>query len=104
MGQAELETAEGDLLADGGGEDLGVGVLEDEADPRAEALDVLLVLEVVLRHQVTEGVERALAGEHQPVEDLQEGRLAAAVGAEQGDHLAGHHVEVDPGKAGKRSR
>ena len=43
-----LQRAERDLLAHRRREHLGVGVLEDEADARAEALRELLVLEVLL--------------------------------------------------------
>ena len=86
--EAHVERTECDLLADGRREHLRVGVLEDEPDPAAKATRELLVLEVVLGDLFTEGRVGAAVGEQQPVEELQQRRLAAAVGAEQRDLLA----------------
>ena len=55
---------------------------------RAEAHRELLVLQVVLGHRLAERLERARVGEDQTVQDLEQRRLPAAVGAEQRDALA----------------
>ena len=89
----ELERPEGDVVEDGGAEELDVGVLEDEADLAVEP----------------EGVDaggdggdvrperphRAAGRRDDPVEQLEQRRLAAAVRAEQRHLLAGRDVEVD---------
>src|SRR5262249_18329444 len=71
------------------GKDLRVGVLEHEANPRSEAAVELLVFQLVLGHLFAERGERAAVREEQPVDHLEQGGLAAAVGAQQRDRLAG---------------
>ena len=90
-GEAQVERAEGDVLADGRHEQLVVRILEDEPDARTQ-----LAERPVLDREAGD-LELAFAGE-QAVEVQDERRLAGAVRAEQGDALAVLDVEVDPGE------
>src|SRR2546421_405495 len=83
-----VQRAEGDLLTDAGREHLRVGVLEHEPDPRAEGGVVLLVFEVVLGDRLAERAVPARVGKQQAVEQLEQRRLPAAVGADQRHLLA----------------
>ena len=76
-----------DRLADG---EVGVdgALLEDDADPLAEG--ALAQAGVEAEHPDIASVGAAVA-----LEDLDERGLAGAVGAEQGEHLAAAHGEVD---------
>ena len=87
--EAEVGRAEGDVLAHAAEEELVVGVLEDDADPAADLLEVLL-----LHRQPADG-HRAGAGGEDAVEVQHQRRLAGAVGPEQRDPLALVHVQVD---------
>src|SRR5437762_3390628 len=64
------------------------GILEDHAEPRANALG--FPLEIVPEH-----AHSALAGPNQRREDLEQSGLAAAVGAEQSEDLAALDGEAD---------
>ena len=82
--QAEIQRAEGDVLTDGGHEQLVVRVLEHEPDRGAQLADV-----ADAGH-----VERAVTGQ-QAVQVQHQRRLAGAVGSEHGDPLALRHRQID---------
>ena len=85
---SEVGRAEGDVVADGGGEELVVGVLEHDPDPAADLAQVgLLDPQAVDDDAAGAAAERA-------VEVQDEGRLAGAVGAEDRDPLAAGDGEV----------
>ena len=84
---APRQPARGDDLAHGG-RDAGAG-----ADPLRHEADAAPVPEAVERG--AEQPHLAAAGGHQPEHGADQGRLAGAVGAEDGEHLAGPHDEVD---------
>ena len=98
LGQAELQRPEGQLVEDAGTEQLHVGVLEDEADARAEVAAERRVLERLLRERRAEGEDLSLRREDEAVEHLEQRGLAGAVGADDGDVLPGLDREVDPGE------
>ena len=78
------------LVEDVGAEELHVGLLEDEADARAELAAERRVLERVLGQRRRRTRRRVpAAAEHEPVEHLEQRRLAGAVGAHDRDVLAG---------------
>ena len=88
--QPEVGRPERHVVAHGGHEQLVVGVLEDDADPASH-------LEQVRAgdRQPRDG-DASRAGREDAVEVQHQGRLARAVGAEQGDPLPRVHVQVDP--------
>ena len=91
--QAELERPEGDVVEHGRAEELDIGVLEDQADLAVEAKGILASGN---RGDVpAERAHRAGGRADDAVEQLQQGRFAAAVGAEQHDLLALADVQVD---------
>ena len=92
LGEAEARhlVAEVDVLGDGEATDQ-VELLVDRRD--AEVHGRLRVAEV---HLLALPGDRALVGLVHPGEDLDQGRLAGAVLAEQAVHLAREDVEVDP--------
>ena len=84
--EAHVERTEGDLVAHRRREDLRVGVLEHETDPRAEASSNLLVLEGVLGDLVPERLERARRrGTRSPSSTLSNVDFPHAVRPEQRD-------------------
>ena len=85
--EPEVERPERDVLGDGRHEELVVGVLEDEADRRAQ------VANVVLADGQARDLQLALTGQ-QPVEVEHQRRLAGAVGPQHGDALAVRDVQV----------
>jgi len=91
--QAELERAEGDVVEDRRAEELHVGILEDEPDLAVEAEGVLPVGN--RRHVAAESRHPARRRGGDPVEQLQERRLPAPVGAQEHDLLAPADLEVD---------
>ena len=99
-GEAQLQRAEGELVAHVGAEELDVRVLEDEADAGPEVTAERRVLERVFGERGAEGEDLAGAGEDQAVEHLQQRRLAGPVRADDGDVLAGLDLQVDPGQGG----
>ena len=103
-GEAQLQRAEGELVAHVGAEELHVGVLEDEADAGAEVAAERRVLERLLGERRAEGDDLAGAGEDEAVEHLEQRRLARAVGADDGDVLAGRDGEVEAGQRGLARR
>ncbi len=86
---ALVDGAKGDVVEDGGGEELVIGILEDEADGGADGAQVLLV-----DGQPT-GVDLTSLRQQQAVEVEKQGGLAGTVGADQGDFLAGLDLEGD---------
>src|SRR5207245_9154441 len=64
--------------------------LERSRDPRADPL-----LDRLLRDVVAAEEDVALVGRQQPADQVDERRLARAVGADEGEHLALLHAEVD---------
>ena len=91
--QPELERPEGHVVEDRGAEELDVGVLEDEPHLAVEAKAVLAGGHC--RHVPAEGANAAARWADHAVEQLQQGGLAAAVGAEQRHPLARPDLEVD---------
>jgi hypothetical protein len=87
-GEARLEGAEGDVIEDGGKEELVVGVLEEEADFAAKSG------EVGGGDGEVADVEFAFASEDS-IEVEEEGGFAGAVGAEDGDAFGLVEMEVD---------
>ena len=83
-----VERTERDLLTHGRREHLRIGVLEDEADPRAEALVELLVFKARFGDRLTERGVRASVGEQESVEQLEQRGLPATVRADESDFLA----------------
>jgi len=96
LARPHVRRTEGDLLADGGREHLRIRVLEDDPDAAANAAVQLLVLEAVFGDLGSERMERPRRGEDETVEQLQQRRLAAAVGAEQRQALAAAYRRGDP--------
>ena len=92
----EILGAEGDLVEDGAGHELGVGVLEDHADARAEGRDGLGG-----RIEAGDQDPPLHRGRHrlrdEAVQRQGEGRLARTARPEDQDDLAGAHVEGDRG-------
>ncbi len=88
--QPHVDRPESDVLLDGGGEELIVGVLEDDADA-AENFPVLYAL-----HRFAIEKNPPQGGAQQTVEMLDEGRLAAAVGAEDRQKLPPPDLQIDP--------
>jgi hypothetical protein len=84
-GQAELLWAEGNVFEDGGAEELVVGVLKEEPDGSA---DVFEVVGDDGRTVDPDGGGGEGLGED-AVEVLEDGGLARAVGADEGDGFAG---------------
>jgi hypothetical protein len=80
-----LEGTECDLFAHCGGEDLGVRILEDQANPGPEASRHLDVFQGVFRDLMTKGAVGSLGGEEEPTENFQHGGFPATVRAEQCD-------------------
>ena len=75
-----------------------------EVLPEAEALrDVAEPPPRRARGRAAEQPDRARRGPEQAEQQPDEGGLAGAVGAEQADHLAGAHLEVDAGDGGERA-
>ena len=91
--QAELERAEGDIVEDRGAEELDVRILEDEADLAVEAERVSSGRDG--GDLPVEGTHRAARRRDDPVEQLEQSRLAGAVRPEQDDLLAPHDPQVD---------
>ena len=89
LGQAEVARAEGDVLADGGHEQLVVGVLEDDADPPPD------LLQVPLGDRQPGDLHAAAPAAQDAVEVQHQGGLAGAVGPEQRDPLAALDAQVD---------
>ena len=92
-GQAELERPERHVIQDGGAEELDVGILEDEADLAMEPERVLAGRD---RGDVPAQRAHPRRRADDPVEELEERGLAAAVRPEQADLLAAVDVQVDP--------
>ena len=90
----ELERPEGDVVEDGGAEELDVGILEDQAHLAMESEGVDAVDD--RRHIQAEGPHPAAGRRDDPVEELEERGLAAPVRPEQDDLLARPHHQVDP--------
>ena len=82
VGQVEVQRPKGDLVAHGGVEELGVGALEHHADtpPKALGHDGF-VEQGAATDALAEGLDLALRGLDEPGQDLEQGRLARAVGA-----------------------
>jgi hypothetical protein len=82
------------------GQQVASGALEDQPDFGGAVL-----VEGRLGHPpevVTADPDPAGARPHQPAEQGEQGRLAGPGRAEQADHLAGPHVEVDPRRERRR--
>src|SRR5207302_9096266 len=71
-----------------GGEELGVGVLEDEPCAAPESVGERLVAQRALGDLFTEGVKRAGCRVQQAVQNLEQGRFARSVRAEEGELLS----------------
>ncbi len=97
--EAEVAGPEGDILLDTHAHDLVVGVLEDHAHAPADLAVRLRVLRV---EPVDE--DSALLRDEQGVEVLHQGRLAAPVGADDGQVLPLGDLQVDPFQDGRPFR
>ena len=95
LGESKLQGPEGELVKRGRTEELDVCVLEDKPDIRAELAPELRFIQRVLGQCVTEGRDGSCRGEDQTIEHLEQRGLAAAVGADQSDLLAGLDRQVD---------
>ena len=98
-GEAELQGAEGELVAHVGAEELHVGVLEDEADAGAEVAAERRVLERLLGERSAEGLDVAGAREDQSVEHLEQRRLARPVRADDATCWPGRTSRSIPARA-----
>lgn len=85
----EIGRAERDVLRDGRHEQLVVGVLEHQPDPSADVLNRLAV------QRDTADLDRTGRGGEHTVEVQHQRGLTRAVGAQDGDPLAGCDGEVD---------
>ena len=89
LGHAHVDGPEGHVLPHGGAEELVVGVLEDETDRGADALDGGRL------HGRAIDADAAVAAAEDAVEVQQQRGLAGTVGPHQGDLLAGLDGELD---------
>ena len=98
LAQTHLPGPEGDLVVDGGGEDLGVGILEQEPDA---------LMESFRKDRALQGpggdfhaVKKVLArpGQDNAVQELEEGGLAAPVRTDDRYGLAGSNGEIQLGQ------
>ncbi len=87
---AQVDRAEGHVVAHGGHEQLVVGVLEDDADPAPDFPQRRLAdAQAVHGHRAGPRGQRAVQVQHQ-------GRLAGPIGPEDGHPLPRGDVQVDP--------
>ncbi len=91
--QAHLPGTEGDLLLHHRAEELGIGVLEQEADPLVEALGEAGLPEPLRVDRLAVEAVGALPWQHQSVQQLQQRRLAAPVGTDDGHGIAAANVQ-----------
>src|SRR4029079_359822 len=89
LGHAHVQWAERDVLEDGRAEQLIVGILEDEPDPRPDPLDRPAVDDLVA------DPDRPMAGLVDPGQVEKERALPGAVGPDEGDLLSGPQREID---------
>ena len=84
----ELQWAEGDVLADGGTEQLNVRVLENQPDASPETRRKPLVREHRLGQFLAHERDASHVGEHKAVQQVQERGLSATIGAQECDSLS----------------
>ena len=90
-----MQRAEGDLVAHRGTEELRVGVLKDDADAATERLCPCVVTQQLGDERRAEGADLTAGRLRQTAENMQQRRLAAAVGAQESDAFALVNGEVD---------
>jgi len=86
---AELQRAEGDLVENGGAEELHVGILEDEAHALAKGVREAVVLKLHFGERGAVIADGAGVSKVEAIEDTQQRGLAATIGAQQGEPPAG---------------
>jgi hypothetical protein len=92
FGQVELLGAEGDVLGDGGAEELVVRILEEQSDVLSDPWEVFRA--DVPAEDADLAVGPAVFGQD-PVDVEEEGGFAGAVGAEQADAFARLNAQAD---------
>ena len=100
-GHEQVLGAESDLVEQGAGHDLRVGILEDHADGRTQRAD-RRVAGVGSGDEHSAGQGRGHRVGNEPVEREGEGRLARSAGAEHEQDLAGRDRERDAVGGGAR--
>lgn len=95
--EAEVHRPEGHVLLDSRGDDLDVGVLEDEPDPAAEVPET----PVVVGERPAVKADLARGGPEHAVEHQQERRLPGAVRADEGGLRTGGYPDAHPGEGGR---
>ena len=93
VGDTQIFHTEGNVLADNGGNDLIVGVLEDHAGLLADIPQVILVRRVKATDR-----HLALRGQIESVEQLRHGGFARAIMAQNSQEFSLLHVQGDVGK------
>ena len=95
IAQVHLQGGKGQFVFYIGHKELGVAFLEDKAHPTAECIGKRLVFERLFAQRLTFKFYSSRCGKVEPIQDLEQGALAAAIGTKQDDCFTRVDLQID---------